>query len=406
MGQVPTPPILSHAVGTASPVRRGTTESPLRVLLAPNAFKGSLSAAATARAMQAGVQAVVPDAECVLLPVADGGDGSIDAFAAAGFDRHPIVTRGPTGAPAHAAVALHGPVGVVELASTCGLVLLPHGDLAPMDSSTLGLGDAIRLALDLGVGELVVCLGGSASTDGGTGVLVALGARLLDDEGDELPPSGRSLSRIATVDLAGLDPRLRRTAITVAADVSSPLVGPSGAAAVFAPQKGATSEQVAELDDGLRTWAGVLAAATGVDASGAPGSGAAGGAAVALLAACRAQLRPGAEVVAEVLGLEAAIASVDLVVTGEGRLDQQSRLGKGATDVARRAVAAGVPVLAICGSIDVGDDDLRAAGFAGWRDCVSRASSQPDAMARGAELVAAATADALRDLLAATAVPR
>jgi glycerate kinase len=373
---------------------------PLRVVIAPNAFKGSLSPAAAAQAMADGVRRAVSDAECIVRPVADGGDGSLDAFSAAGFARRPVTTRGPTGDPVDAAYATDGSTAVVELASTCGLLLLPGDIPAPMTSTTEGLGDAIRAALDHGVTSLVVCLGGSASTDGGTGLLVALGARLTDAAGHEVRPGGAGLRHIVSVDLAGLDPRLARTTVAIAADVTSPLVGPAGAAAVFAPQKGATPDEVAELDEGLRMWADVLVRATGRDVSAMPGAGAAGGAAAALLAVCGATMSPGAALIADLLGLDDAIASAHLVLTGEGRLDAQSILGKGAVAVAARAHALRVPTLAICGAIDLDEPAMRDAGFDGWAELRSPSRDPRVAMRDAHMLLAAATEEIVRDWVA------
>lgn len=381
-------------------VRAGRPPTPLRVVVAPNAFKGSLAPRAAAEAMAAGVRQAAPGAACVLRPIADGGDGSLDAFVAAGFARRPVTTRGPTGRPVSSSFATDGSTAVVELASACGMVLLPGADPAPMTSTTEGLGDAIRAALDERPSRIIVCLGGSASTDGGTGLLVALGARLLDADGAPVPPGGTALTRIADLDLSLLDPRLGDTGITVAADVTSPLHGPDGAAAVFAPQKGATPQEVARLDAGLRSWAEVLARVTGRDAAGTPGAGAAGGAGAALLAACGASMAPGAALIADLVGLDDAIADADLVVSGEGRLDAQSILGKGAIAVAMRARARGVPVIAVCGAIELDADEAREAGFDAWRDCVSRAADPEDAIARAADLVTEATADAVRAWLA------
>lgn len=378
-------------------VRVGLPETPLRVVIAPNAFKGSLTAQEAAAAMAVGVRAAVPDAQCVLRPMADGGDGSLDAFVASGFARRPVATRGPTGVPVDASFATDGSTAVVELASTCGLALLPGGEPAPMTSTTEGLGDAIRAALDACPSRLIVCLGGSASTDGGTGLLVSLGARLLNAEGAPVPPGGGSLPLVADVDLAGLDDRLRDTVLTIAADVTSPLHGPDGAAAVFAPQKGASGAEVSALDAGLRRWAGVLSRATGRDVSTTPGAGAAGGAAAALLAACGASMAPGAALIADLIGLDDAIAGADVVITGEGSLDAQSILGKGAVAVAERARGRAVATLAVCGVITLDDADLRALGFHSWRDCASRADDPGVAIARAAALVADATADVIGD---------
>jgi glycerate 2-kinase len=377
-------------------VRSGLARTPLRVLVAPNAFKGSLTAQEAAAAMAAGIGRAAADARCTLRPMADGGDGSLDAFVAAGFTRRSVTTHGPTGEAVRASIASDGSTVVVELASSCGLGLLPRGDLAPMTSTTRGLGDAIRAALDTDPSGIIVCLGGSASTDGGTGLLVALGARLLAADGAVVEPGGAGLPRIADVDLALLDPRLRDTEIVIAADVTSPLHGPDGAAAVFAPQKGATRDEVDELDAGLRSWAGVLARVTGRDVASTPGAGAAGGAGAALLAACAATVSPGAALIADLVGLDEALADSDLVITGEGRLDAQSMLGKGAVLVAARARAVGVPALAVCGVVDLDDAELRAAGFEAWQECVSEAAEPAEAMTRAAELVDDATADAMR----------
>jgi glycerate kinase len=244
--QVPPAPILSQGTTPTRAVRStGGAGSALRVLLAPNAFKGSLLAADVARAMAEGVARVAPAADVVSVPIADGGDGSVDAFVAAGYVRVPVVVRGPTGTPGDSSLAQRGRHAVVELASSCGMTLLPGGVPAPMTATTEGLGDAVRAALDAGVDELLVCLGGSASTDGGTGLLSALGAVLLGAHGDVVPPGGAGLADITRLDLSGLDPRLSRLTVTLAVDVSSPLYGPTGAAAVFAPQKGASDEQVA-----------------------------------------------------------------------------------------------------------------------------------------------------------------
>ena len=368
---------------------------PRRVLVAPNAFKGTLSAAEAAEAMALGARRALPDAAVRMLPLADGGDGSVDAFLAAGFGARAIDVRGPTGAPGTARLALRDGHAVVELAEACGLSRLPGGRPEPLTSSTLGLGDAVRSALDAGAQTLTVCLGGSASTDGGAGMLVALGARLLDREGDEVEPGGAALGCVERLDLSGLDPRLLGVAVTVAVDVASPLFGPTGAACVFAPQKGATPDEVAVLDAGLRQWSRVLAAATGRDAAPVAGSGAAGGTAAALLAVLGARLAPGAGLVAALVGLDEAIARADVVVTGEGRLDEQTVLGKGAADVAARCRQAGRPAMAVCGQVALPSADMTRLGFAGWDDCLTHASGPDDALRRSSELVSEATAAVL-----------
>jgi glycerate 2-kinase len=398
VGQV-LPPILSHAEEGRPVVATPRDRVVSRVVVAPNAFKGSLSARAAAEAMARGVASVVPGAHVTLMPVADGGDGSVDAFVAAGFTRIPVEVRGPTGQSTSSAFAMRDTVAVVELADACGFARLPDGIPAPLTSSTLGLGDAIRAALDAGARSILACLGGSASTDGGAGVLVALGARLLDDHDADLVPCGASLPRVARIDLSGLDPRLGGCPITALVDVGSPLFGPDGAAMVFAPQKGADATQVAELDAGLRTWSAAVVAATGRDVAGVPGSGAAGGTAAGMLAALTCEIRSGADVIADLVGLDEQIARADLVITGEGRLDDQSPLGKGVVGVAARAGAAGVPVIAVCGALAISDRRLRELGFAGWTESMSYAIDMTDAVARADELVAIAASDAIRDWL-------
>ena len=365
--------------------------SSLRIVLAPNAFKGTLTADGAAAAMAAGVHAALPTAVAILRPLADGGDGSIDALVTAGFTRHPVTTRGPTGAPVQASFAIRERVAIVELANACGLSLLPGGELNPMTSSTAGLGDAIRAALDSDVDELVICVGGSASTDGGAGMLTALGGVLRDARGEAVQPGGGSLESIVDIDLSGLDPRLTRVRITVATDVTSPLLGPTGAAAVFAPQKGATAEQVELLEAGLTHWSRELARVTGVDVALSPGAGAAGGTAFAAISALAAQVISGAELIADAIGLGHVITTADLVITGEGALDTQSRLGKGTGLVARLAQENGVPCIAVCGRVDLTPEQLREMGIDDASDL-----TQADALDAGDALRSATEVAVLR----------
>ena len=390
MVRVLPPPIQSHAEG---PSRGPADDGPAdpTVLVAPSAFKGTLTARAAAEAMAAGVRDAIPDARCRLRPVADGGDGSLDALEAAGFERRRARTRGPTGEPVASSIAVRGKVAVVELAASCGLVLLPGGALQPMRSSSTGLGDAIVAALDTGAIELVVCIGGSASTDGGTGMLQALGARLLDDAGRELRASGEALAAIRDLDLSELDPRLRGIRVTVATDVTSPLLGPAGAARVFAPQKGASQTQVAALEAGLASWAGLLARATGTAVADVAGAGAAGGVGAACIAALGARVVSGAGFILDAIDLDGAAAGADLVLTGEGRLDEQSGLGKGTGAVARVASRRGIPVVAVCGQVAL---DARAIGDLGLASAIALTQ---------APVVPGTTPDAVGQVRAATA---
>ena len=291
---------------------------------------------------------------------------------------------GPTGAPVAATLAVLRRDGwvtvLVELADACGLGRLPGGVPAPMTASSRGLGEALLAALDLGANEVLVGVGGSASTDGGAGMLAALGARLHAADGGELTDGGAALADLARLDLSGLDPRLTATRLVLAADVDSPLLGPTGAAAVFAPQKGATAGEVAALEAALTTWEQVVAAASPVPEptdwsvwGRQPGAGAAGGVGFALLAVLGAERRSGVDVVLDLVGLDAALTGragghdirkrADLVVTGEGALDEQTLAGKAVAGVARRAGAHGIPAVAVCGRLDLDDDGLAALGL-------------------------------------------
>jgi glycerate 2-kinase len=335
----------------------------MRVVVAPDKFEGSLTAGQAAQAIRAGLLRARPDAEVAALPLGDGGAGTLEALVAAGFERVPVPVSGPTGEPVQAAIAVDRDRCFVEMAEASGLKRLPGGRRAPLEATTYGTGELLHAALDRGVRRLVLGIGGSATTDGGAGMAAALGARFLDDAGAELPPGGAALLRLAHVDTAGLDPRLRDVAVTVAADVDNPLVGPEGAAHVFGPQKGAGPDDVLLLDSALRRYARVLAADFGVDLTDTTGAGAAGGLGAGAIAFLGASIRSGIELVLELLGFDRAAATADLVVTGEGKLDAQSLRGKAPVGVARAATAHGVPVVALAGVVEVADRELRAAGF-------------------------------------------
>ncbi len=354
----------------------------MRIVLAPDKFKGSLPAAEVAAALAAGLrdardQAGAP-AELITIPVADGGDGTVDAAVAAGFTRVPVIATGPTGQPVSTSYARRDDLALVELATVCGLERLPGGQLEPLVSSSFGVGEVMRRALAAGARELVLALGGSASTDGGAGMLQALGARVLGPRGEPLGRGGGALGDVTELDLtalvrsglvrsgpvlSGLDPAAGAAQVTLAVDVQNPLTGPDGAAAVFGPQKGATPEQVARLDDALRRWAGLVAGATGHDWSQAPGAGAAGGVGFAALAVLGAQQRSGIDMILDLVGFDAALDGADLVVTGEGSLDTQSLAGKAPVGVARAAAARGIPVVAVAGRSTLTPEQARAAGI-------------------------------------------
>lgn len=343
----------------------------MRVVVAPDKFKGSLEAPDVAAALEAGIRSVEPAAEVVRLPVADGGEGTLEAALGAGFTAWPVTVTGPVGQPVEAAFALRDRTAVVEMALASGLAALPvdgHGEpaLDAGGATSRGTGELVRAALDAGAEHVVLGIGGSACTDGGAGLLQALGARLLDAAGEELDRGGAALARLDRVDLAGLDPRLERTGFVLAADVDHPLLGERGAAAVFGPQKGAGPQQVRELDAALtvlRDRLGDALGGTARDAADAPGAGAAGGVGFAALAVLGARRRPGVAVVLEFVGLADRLAGADLVVTGEGSLDEQSLGGKTPLGVLDTARAAGVPAVAVCGRTTLTEPVLREAGF-------------------------------------------
>jgi glycerate kinase len=333
----------------------------MRIVIAPDKFKGSLAATEVAAAIAAGLRGT--GAELVTVPVADGGDGTVDAAVAAGFDRVPVTASGPTGQPVTTSYARRGDLALVELATICGLERLPGGRLEPLTSSSYGVGEVIRAALADGACEVVLAIGGSASTDGGAGMLQALGARVLDGRGEPLGRGGAALADVTGLDLTGLVAALTTARITLAADVRNPLTGPDGAAAVFGPQKGADPGQVAALDANLGRWAALVTAATGHDWSQAPGAGAAGGVGFAAQAVLSAEPRAGIDLILELVGFDAALDQADLVITGEGSLDTQSLSGKAPIGVARAAARRGIPVVAVAGRSTLTPEQARAAGI-------------------------------------------
>ncbi|WP_207344592.1 glycerate kinase [Arthrobacter sp. E3] len=339
----------------------------MRIVLAPDKFKGSLSAPEVAQWLETGLRTAHPGLDIDLMPVADGGEGTVDAVVASGFSRVSTTVQGPTGQPITADFAVNGKVAVIEMAAASGLAVLPNGTFSPLAASTFGTGQLVSAALDHGCTEIVLGVGGSATTDGGAGMLAALGVKFKDAAGRRLPSGGGALAKLTNIDLTGLDTRLGGVPLTLASDVDNPLLGPDGAAAVFAPQKGASEAHVKHLENALERYFRIMANALGtaaVDAIDAPGSGAAGGTGYAALAVLSAMRRPGIEVILDLTGLAAKIDCADLVITGEGSLDEQSLFGKAPMGVATAARAAGVPVVAVCGRTTLSPETLAAAGFA------------------------------------------
>ncbi|HEX8781237.1 MAG TPA: glycerate kinase [Nocardioides sp.] len=337
-----------------------------RVLVAPDKFKGSLSAVEVAEAVRRGLWAGAADTaslEVRCLPVADGGDGTLASAVAAGFELVPARATGPTGEPVGTGWARHGDTAVVEMADVSGLVRLPEGRLQPLTATSRGTGELIAQALDAGVDRIVLGIGGSACTDGGAGMLQALGIRLLDASGDELPPGGGALAAIDRLDPSELHPRLSDVEIVVACDVDNPLTGPTGAAATYGPQKGAGPDDVVALDRNLARFADLVAASCGRDDRDVPGAGAAGGVGFAAVSLMGARLQPGIDLMLDLLDFDRHVRGSDLVVIGEGSLDSQSLHGKAPVGVARRARAAGATVVAVCGVSSLEPDDLTGVGI-------------------------------------------
>lgn len=338
-----------------------------RVVAAPNAFKGTLDAVAAARALAEGVRRACPDCTVDEIPLSDGGDGFLRVTAAlAGGTCVSVPVHDPLDRPVEAPFCLLPRKGgaVVESALAAGISLLKPEERNPLEASTRGVGELIRHALDRGITSMRVGVGGTATVDGGCGMAQALGIRFLDRRGRALPRlCGGVLGRIARIRMAGRDPRLEGCSVEGAVDVENPLLGPEGAARVYAPQKGAGPEDTARLEEGLARLAEVIRNDLGIDADSPPGAGAGGGLGAGLFAFLGARLRPGFDLLAERARLEARIAASDLVLTGEGRLDRQTFFGKAPARVAALAAARGIPCIALAGSVEVARESLHRHGF-------------------------------------------
>lgn len=333
------------------------------VLVSPDKFKGSLTAPEVARHIAAGLQRARPAVPLVLLPVADGGDGTVDAAISTGWKRIEIEAYGPTCRPVQASLAVDDGTALIELAEASGLRKLPDGRLQPLTTTSLGTGQLIAEAVRLGIRRIVLGLGGSACTDGGAGIVQALGGRLLDVHGRPLPPGGAALRSLHALDLRGLMD-MSSVEVVVACDVDNPLLGPrSGAAAAFGPQKGAGREEIRILEAGLQRWADLAEAATRRPVRGRPGAGAAGGAGFAAMAFLGARVEVGSGFLLDLLGFGDKVKGARLVITGEGTLDAQTLRGKAPMGVARAGARAGVPVIAVAGRRGLTGEQLRRARF-------------------------------------------
>ena len=377
------------------------TDRPLHVLVAPDTFKGSISSVEVAQALADGWRRARPADEVMLGPLADGGEGTLEAVAAAGgWDSLPAHTEDPLGRPIDGRFLRQGDRAIVELATASGLSRVPEDERDALAASTFGTGLILAAAITLGCRDIVLGLGGSATTDGGSGLLRALGVHFLDERGEELPPGGGPLGKLAVADVSGLSPLLGEVSLTVASDVTNPLCGEFGAAATYGPQKGAREAAVRLLDANLAHYADVLARATGHDVRIEPGSGAAGGTTAGLLSIADRfasfAIRPGVELVMDLTDFGQRLEACDVVLTGEGRIDEQTAYGKTALGVARRAAEAGKPCIAFGGGVTVvGADSLAALGAVAV-PVVEAPMTVAEAMAAGSAPVARAAERAAR----------
>jgi len=360
----------------------------MKIVIASDSFKESLSAWEVANHIEAGFREIFPDWIYVKVPVADGGEGTVDTLVAATGGR--TITRmvtGPLGEPIEAVFGLtgDGTTAIIEMAAASGLMRLPAELRDPMRATTFGVGEMIRHALDLGARRFIIGIGGSATNDGGAGMAQALGVKLLDADDHAIAMGGGALASLERIDMAGVDPRLAECEIKVACDVDNPLIGPLGASAIFGPQKGATPAMVRSLDNNLRHYAALIDADLGKAVAHLPGGGAAGGLGAAMVAFLDAQLRPGVEIVTEAIGLDAIIAQADLVITGEGRIDGQSIHGKTPIGVAGIALRHGKPVIAIGGALGAGAELIHDRGIDAVFGAINQCCTLEEALARAGE---------------------
>lgn len=364
----------------------------MHIVVAPDSYKGSVSAMGVAEAMERGIHKVFPEATVSKIPIADGGEGTVEAMVSAtGGEIRTSEVTGPLGerVVSHWGILGDGQTAVIEMAAASGLPLVPKDKLSPRTATTFGTGELIRAALAAGLRKIIIGIGGSATNDGGAGMARALGIRFLAADGAEIPEGGAALAQLATIDLSGVDPRLVQTELIVACDVDNPLCGPRGASAVFGPQKGASPLVVTELDSALAHFAEIAREATGRDVANVPGAGAAGGLGAGLMFFTPAKLRPGVEIVLEAVGFENAVKNARFVITGEGRTDFQTAFGKAPVGVAKVAKAFGAPVFCLSGGLGHGADDVLNQGIDAVMSICDRPLSLEECMRDGAALIEA-----------------
>lgn len=358
----------------------------MKIAIVPNAFKGSLTALQAATCIERGLTKALPDLSTIKIPMADGGDGTVLAIVeATGGKKMKCWISDPLGRRISSAFGLTGDgrTAIIEMALASGLALLKPKERNPLRTSSRGTGELIRAALSLQVREIIIGIGGSATNDGGVGMARALGIRFLDARKHEFADSGGALTKLAHIDMAGLDARLKNTTISVACDVDNPLCGPRGAARIYGPQKGATPAMVEQLEAGLKRLAEVIQKDLGVKVAKLSGAGAAGGLGAGLVAFLNARMRPGVDIVTDVIDLESKLAGCDLVVTGEGRLDGQTAFGKAPAGVAKVARKLGIPVIAICCSLGPDAGQVRAFGIEAFFSALEEPVTEAELPQRG-----------------------
>ncbi len=370
-----------------------------KIVIAPQEFKGSLTAIEIASAIQVGVSRAMPDAQTVLAPVADGGDGTLQSLVDSSGGR--IESTTVTGPLGEEIVAEWGALGdgktaVIEMARSSGLALVDLDARDPRTATTRGVGELIAAALNAGQTSFIIGIGGSATNDGGAGMMQALGASLLDSRGRELGPGGAALAGLDRIDVSDLDPRVRTAGVVVACDVNNPLCGPTGASAVFGPQKGATPDIVAELDAALSHFADIIERDLGADVRDRAGAGAAGGLGAGLMALLDAELRAGVDIVLDAVKLDDQLEGADLVITGEGQIDASTVFNKAPVGVARLASKRGIPVIALSGSLGEGYEGVHELGIDAVFTLVDRPMTLDEALEDTERLVSALAEEATR----------
>lgn len=359
----------------------------MKVVVAPDSFKGNMTSREVADHIENGIRHVFKDAKVIKIPMADGGEGTVEAMVSATNGKiiyHEVM--GPLGERVKGFYGIlgDGETAVIEIAAASGLPLIPQNKLNPAITTTYGTGELIKYALDMGIKKLIVGLGGSGTNDGGAGIAQALGAKLKDKDGKEIAPGGINLKYLSDIDIMGLDKRLKEVDVLVACDVSNPLCGPEGASFVYGPQKGATPEMVIELDNALKNYKKVIKRDLGIDLSGVAGAGAAGGAGGGLVAFLGAKLRPGIQLVCDTIGFSDILQDADLLITGEGKVDEQTVNGKTPVGVASYAKKKGIPVIAVAGMLGSGYETLHDFGIDALFDINPRPMTLEESIAESA----------------------